>query len=184
MVTVSRTIDGLEVSATPHMAFPEGNRIAAALLEVLAPVVKLSGMKLTVDDGSGGRKPIGLQEVIRRVDANRGPAIYAFLADVLRSVNLDEIVAALVAAIRRLFLDDPAYAERLFLAILSNSSATVPAAGGGNTRISLGSSEALRSVIGANYARQFKLLAFALEVSFKDFFGGGLPGGLSATGQP
>ena len=39
MVTVSRTIDGLEVSATPHMAFPEGNRIAAALLEVLAPVV-------------------------------------------------------------------------------------------------------------------------------------------------
>ena len=26
----------------------EGNRIAAALLEVLAPVVKLSGMKLTV----------------------------------------------------------------------------------------------------------------------------------------
>jgi hypothetical protein len=36
-------------------------------------------------------------------------------------------------------------------------------------------------VIGGSYRRQFALLAFALEVSFKDVFGGGWAGGSPGT---
>lgn len=183
--TVSKIVDGLELSATPHAPFPEGNRIAAELLDVLAPVLKIAGSKFTVSDGQGGRKPIAMQEALQQMmikGADGKPDInWALAADLLAGIGVDDVVAAIVAAVRRLFLDDAGRAERLFLALLSNTTATVPGVGGVMVRLPLGTTAAFSSVIGTSYRRQFAILAFAVGVSFGDVFGGGWAGGPPGT---
>jgi hypothetical protein len=188
IATVTRLVDGLDVSATPHCPFPEGNILMAELIDIAAPTFKLLGAKITISDGKGGRTPVGLQELIAMLAPKNGAKNgaggamnWALAADALSSISVDDVIAALVGAVRRLFLEDRKRAERLFLELLSNSYAAVPAASGGMTRICLGTAEALRTVVGVSYRRLYALLAFALEVSFKDVFGGGWPGGLPGT---
>lgn len=183
IATVNRLVDGVDVSATPHCPFPEGNILFAELIDIAAPTFKLLGAKITISDGKGGRTPIGLQQLVALlVPKGKDDAInWGLAADALSSISIDDVIGALVGAVRRLFLEDRTRAERLFLSLMSNTYAAVPAASGGMTRVCLGTSEALRTVIGVSYRRQFALLAFAVEVSFKDVFGGGWPGGLPGT---
>ncbi len=184
IATVNRLVDGVDVSATPHCPFPDGNILMAELIDVAAPTFKLLGAKITISDGKGGRTPIGLQQLVALLvpkDGKKDSINWALAADALSSISVDDVIGALVGAVRRLFLEDRGRAERLFLSLLSNTYAAVPAASGGMTRVCLGTSEALRTVIGVSYKRQYALLAFAVEVSFKDVFGGGWPGGLPGT---
>lgn len=182
-VTQRRTILGMDVHATPHPAFTEGQQIAARLAAVAAPLIPLGGAAFTITGKDGKREPIALQELIAR--AAGGNQVNApLLLDALASLSPEAVIGALVQVVQRLFLDDPAKAESLQLMILANTSVAVATATGGMTYLQLSSREAIGQVVGTSYRRLFALLAFQLEVSFGDFFGGGSRGGLAATAQP
>jgi hypothetical protein len=183
-VTVRRTFLGMEVSATPHLAFPEGERIAAQLVAAAAPLIKLGGATFKVADKDGNRKAVSLQDLAVKAGVTTGKINPAVLLDALSSLDMDDLIGALVAAVKGLFLEDPRAAEQLQLDILANTSVVVPTAAGGRTSIALNSRDTIGQVVGTSYKRLFALLAFQLEVSYADFFDSLRGGGQPATAPP
>jgi hypothetical protein len=167
MSTVTRTIDGLTVHATPLPIHPHGFILGAELAAVAAPALAkfeplIKGLGSGVDDPK---------------------LIEKLLASALDAKGLGFLVEALGSALAGVG-EDRARAERCTRQLLSCLSVEVPGEGGRLAMTHLGSDAAVNMVVGRSWGRYLKLLRVAVEVNVAGPFGVASPASSQETSDP